>query len=101
MTIQAVAAALLLVAIGWRSRRWRMLWLPLAVLVGVGVAVWAHWYLDSQGVADDPAPPALWIWIGLTGLGIAVVLLGWRAARWWRRGTSLLAVLLCLLSAGV
>jgi S-formylglutathione hydrolase FrmB len=101
ITIQAVAAAVLLLAIGWRTRRWRMLWLPLAVLAGVGAAVWAHWYIDAQGMADDPAPSALWIWIGLTGLAIAVVLLGWRGARWWRRSTAVVAVLLCLLSAGV
>jgi S-formylglutathione hydrolase FrmB len=101
VTIQAVAAAALLLAIGWRSRRWRMIWLPLAVLVGVGTAAWAHWYIDLQGMADDPAPSTLWIWIGLTGLAIAVVLLGWQRARWWRRGTSVLAVLLSLLSAGV
>ncbi|MCW2649815.1 MAG: hypothetical protein JWR32_791 [Mycobacterium sp.] len=101
ITIQAVAAAVLLLAIGWRSRRWRMLWLPLAVLAGVGVAGWAHWYIDAQGMADDPAPSALWIWIGLTGLAIAVVLLGWRGARWWRRGTSVLAVSLSVLSTGV
>jgi S-formylglutathione hydrolase FrmB len=100
-TIYAVAAALLLLAIGWRSRRWRTLWLPLAVCVGVVAASWAHWYVDSQGMADDPAPSALWIWIGLTGLAAAVAVLGWHSARWWRRGVSLLAVPLCLLSAGL
>jgi S-formylglutathione hydrolase FrmB len=101
ITIQAVGAAALLLAIGWRSRRWRLIWLPLAVLAGVGAAAWAHWYVDSQGMADDPAPSALWIWIGLTGLAIAVALFGWHGSRWWRRGISVLAVFLCLLSAGV
>ena len=28
-------------------------------------------------------------------------MLGWRGARWWRRGVSLLAVPLCLLSAAL
>jgi hypothetical protein len=37
-TIEAVAATMLLLAIGWRSSRWRMLWLPLAVVAGVGAA---------------------------------------------------------------
>jgi S-formylglutathione hydrolase FrmB len=91
----------LLLAIGWRSRRWRVVWLPSAVLVGVGAASWAHWYVDAQGLADDPAPPRLWIWIGLTALAVVVVVLGWRRAHWWRRGVSVLAVLLCALSSGV
>lgn len=50
------------------------MWLPLAILTGVAAASWAHWYVDLEGMADDPAPRALWIWIGLTGLaaGVAV-----------------------------
>jgi S-formylglutathione hydrolase FrmB len=101
VTVQTVAVAVLVLAIGWRSRRWRLLWLPLAVVVGIGAAAWAHWYVDAQGMADDPAPRALWIWIGLTGLAVGVVVLGWRGARWWRRGASALAVMLCLLSSAV
>jgi S-formylglutathione hydrolase FrmB len=100
-TIQALAAALVLGAVGWRSRRWRMLWLPIALAVGVGVAAWAHWYVDSEGLADDPAPPQLWTWIGMAGLAVAVLVLGWRSARWRRRAVSLLAVALCVVSAGV
>jgi S-formylglutathione hydrolase FrmB len=100
-TIQGAAAAVLLLAMGWRSQRWRLIWLPLAVLAGVAAAAWAHWFVDAQGMADDPAPPALWIWIGLTALAVGVVILGWRSAAWWRRGVSVLAVLLCALSSGV
>jgi S-formylglutathione hydrolase FrmB len=100
-TVQAVTATMLLLAIGWRSRRWRIACLPLALLAGVAVAIWAHWYVASAGVAGDPAPESLWIWIGLTGLAAAVFVLGWRGARWWRRGISALAVPLCLLSAAL
>jgi S-formylglutathione hydrolase FrmB len=100
-TVFAVSAAVLLAAIGWRAHRWRLLWVPLALLVGVAVASWAHWYVDHEGMADDPAPRALWIWIGLTGLAAAVLVFGWPGARWWRRGLSVLAVLLCVLSSGV
>lgn len=99
--IEAIAATVLLVAVGWRSRRWRVLWLPLGLLVGVAAASWAHWYVDSEGMSDDPAPRALWIWVGLTGFSIAVVAFGFSGTRWWRRGMSFLAVPLCLLSAGV
>jgi S-formylglutathione hydrolase FrmB len=100
-TVEAVAVAVLLLAIGWRSRRWRLLWLPVAIGLGVAAAAGANWYIDSQGVAGDPAPRTLWIWIGLSGLAVGVLVLGWRSAHWWRRGVSLLAVPLCLLSAGL
>ncbi len=101
IAIQAVAAATLVAAIGWRTRRWRLIWLPAAIAAGVVVAAWAHWYIDSQGMAGDPAPRSLIVWIGATGLAIAVAVLGWRGIRWWRRGVSVLAIPLCLLSAGV
>jgi S-formylglutathione hydrolase FrmB len=101
ITIQVVAALLVLGAIGWRSRRWRLVWLPLALVAGLGAAGWAHWYIDSQGLAGDPAPTKLWVWIGLTGLSVAVLVLGWRSARWRRRAVSVLAVPLCVLSAAV
>ena len=91
----------LVLAIGWRSRRWRLVWLPMAICVGLIVAAWTHWYIDSQGLAGDPAPSSLWIWVGLSGFAVAVAVLGWRSGQWWRRAVSLLAVLLCLLSAGV
>jgi S-formylglutathione hydrolase FrmB len=100
-TIWAVATVALVVAIGWRSRRWRLIWLPIAVGVGLILAAWTHWYIDSAGLAGDPAPSWLWIWVGMTGMALSVAVLGWRGSQWWRRSVSLLAVLLCLLSAGV
>src|SRR5947207_920824 len=100
-TVQAVAAVVLVVAIGWRSRRWRLVWLPVAIVVGLILAAWSHWYVDSQGLAGDPAPSSLWVWVGLTGLALGVAALGWRGSRWRRRTVSLVAVPLCLLSAGV
>ncbi len=101
IAIQAVAAAMLVAAIGWRTRRWRLIWLPAAIAVGAVVAAWAHWFIDSQGMAGDPAPRSLMVWIGLTGLAVAVAVFGWRGTRWWRRGVSVLAVPVCLLSAGI
>jgi S-formylglutathione hydrolase FrmB len=98
-TIQALTATVLCLAIGWRSQRWRAVWLPLSVLIGVGIATCAHFYIDSAGIAGDPAPRVLWIWIGLTGVALAVALFGWRGTRWWRRGVSVLAVPLCAISS--
>ncbi|MBI3225645.1 MAG: esterase family protein [Mycolicibacterium cosmeticum] len=101
IVIQLVTAAILIAATGWRTRRWRLLWLPLAVLVGVAAAAWANWFIDSQGMADDPAPDELWVWIGLSGLAIGVAVFGFTSAAWWRRGVSVLAVATCLLSAAL
>jgi S-formylglutathione hydrolase FrmB len=76
-------------------------WLPLAVLVGVAAVILTQWYVSFQGMADNPALPVFWIWVGLTGLAASVAVLGWRATRWWRRTVSLFAVTLCLLSTGI
>ena len=97
VAVQAITAVVLVGAIGWRSARWRLLWLPVMVASGVVLAVWAHWYLGSLGAAGDPAPPLLWVWIAAAGLAAGVVVLGWRGARWWRRAAAVAAVLLCVL----
>ncbi len=99
--VQVITAVVLGCAIGWRSRRWRRLWLPLMVVGGVVLAAWAHSYIGSMGVAGDPAPPVLWIWIAATGLAVSGLVLGWHRTRWWRRGLAVLAVPLCVLSAAL
>ncbi|MEE6176730.1 alpha/beta hydrolase [Mycobacterium sp. 050134] len=99
--VQIVAAVTLLLAVGWRSRRWRTVWLPAAGLIGGSAAYATHWYIVDRGLSDEPAPPTLWLWIALTGAASAVLVLGWRSARAWRRGAAVLAVPLCLLSAAL
>ena len=99
MTLQLLAATTVVVAVGWRTRRWRLLWLPVCAAFGLTWAAAAYSYLRSTGIAADPAPVALWVWIALTGLATSVVVAGWREGRWWRRGVSLLAVPLSLLCA--
>ncbi|ORA20639.1 hypothetical protein BST14_01230 [Mycobacterium arosiense ATCC BAA-1401 = DSM 45069] len=100
-TVQVLAATVLLLAVGWRSRRWRTVWLPAAALTGGVAAYLTHWYVVDRGLSDDPAPAALWLWITLTGMAAAVLVLGWSTARRWRRGAAVLAVPLCLLSAAL
>src|ERR1700722_3743588 len=100
-TVQALAAVALVVAIGWRSRRWRLVWLPGSAAVGLILALWTRWYMKSQGIRGDPAPPQLWVWGGLAGLALAVAVLGWGGRGWWRLTVSVLAVPLCLVSAGL
>lgn len=101
ITVQVLAAVVLVSAIGWRTRRWRRVWLPIAALVGAASAVCAHWYLVASAVADDSGPITLWVWIALTGLAVAVAVLGWRGALWWRRAAAVLAVPLCVLSSAL
>jgi S-formylglutathione hydrolase FrmB len=101
VTVQVMAAVALIAAIGWRTRRWRLVWVPWAVLVGVTVALTAYWYVASEGLADNPAPQSLWIWIGLSGAAACVLVAGWNGARWRRRGAAVLALPLCVLSAAL
>lgn len=101
VAIQIVTVALLVFAIGWRTRRWRMLWLPVSALIGVALAVVTHWNIAANGLAGDPAPPGLWAWLALTGLAGGVAALGWRSADWRRRGASMLTVPLAMLCSAL
>ena len=101
ITIQIVAGIALVAAIGWRNRRWRYMWLPWAALCGVAMTAATYWYIASEGLAGDPAPRGLWIWIGLSGAAAAVLIAGWRGAKWWRRGVAVTALPLCLLCAAL
>ncbi|HUO38229.1 MAG TPA: esterase family protein, partial [Mycobacterium sp.] len=97
LTAQIVTGVVLLLAIGWRSRRWRLLWLPVAAVAGALLAAYTYWSISDNGLAGDPAPHQLWVWIAVTGLAVTVAVVGWRGARWWRRGVSVLAIPLCAL----
>ena len=103
ITVQVIAAVVLIAAIGWRNRRWRVVLLPSAALVGLALAGAAYWYVASQGMSDDtnPAPHSLWIWTGLSGLAAGVLIAGWQGAQRWRRGVSALALPLCLLCSAL
>jgi S-formylglutathione hydrolase FrmB len=101
VAVQVVTAAAVLGAVGVRRLRRRAVWLSVALLIGLATALLVHWYVKAQGMTDDPGPPAIWIWTGLAGFAASVAVLGFRSAQWWRRGLSLLAVALCLCSAGL
>lgn len=98
---QALAAALLILAIGWRNRRWRTVSLPIAAAAGLAVTAATYWFIFANGLSGEPAPNPLWIWVTLTGLAAAVALLGWRSAGRRRRTASLLAVPMSALCAGL
>ena len=96
-----IALTTLAFAVGWRSRRWRLVALPVALLAGVALAALTHRYVLFEGLADQAPPMSVWVWIALSGLAVGVLVLGWRGSRWWRRGSSALAVPLCLLCAAL
>jgi S-formylglutathione hydrolase FrmB len=101
VAVQAIALLVAVTAIGLRRRRWRSWALPVALAVAAVVTALSYRYLTSLGVAGDPAPVSLWLWIAMSGLAVAVLLLGWPGARWWRRGLAVLAVPLCALCAAL
>lgn len=98
-TAQGLALSVAAAAAGWHRRRWRSWALPAALGVAAAVTALSYWYITTLGVAGDPAPVTLWLWIAMSGLAAAVLVLGWPGARWWRRGLALLSVPLCVLCA--
>jgi len=101
LTLQALALVVVVAAIRWRERRWHRWVLPAALIVAAGLTAISYSYIGSLGVAGDPAPPSLWLWTAMTSLAAAVLVLGWRGTRWWRRALAVLAVPLCAACAGL
>lgn len=99
MLVQTSAAAVLLMVLagGVQRRRAIVLW---GLAVGAVLSVSAYWYLGSVGVAGDPAPPSLWLWLTTTGLAV-VLAAHWHGARWWRRMLAIATVPLCVACAGL
>lgn len=101
LATQALALFVAMVVIDWRRRGWWRRALPVALIAGAAVTALAYWYIVSLGVAGDPAPKTLWLWIAMSGVTAAVLLLGWKGARWWRRALAVLSVPLCVVCAGM
>ncbi|MEB3980718.1 alpha/beta hydrolase-fold protein [Mycobacterium sp. 663a-19] len=101
LAVQAITLLVAVAAIGLRRRRWRGWPLPVALGVAAAATGLSYWYITSLGVAGDPAPLSLWLWVAMSGLAVAALVLGWPGARWWRRGLAVLAVPLCALCAAL
>jgi S-formylglutathione hydrolase FrmB len=99
ITVEILTVLALATVVGWRTRRWRLVWLPLSAASGVAGAFAVRTFTASEGLASDPAPVKLWIGVGAFIAAIAIAALGWRGARWWRRALSMLAIPLTLLTA--
>jgi len=91
-------AALIVVVLA-AARRVGLPVIAIAAGCGLALAAAAHSYIAAIGIAGDPAPRPLWLWIALTGFCAVVAVLGWRRARWWRRLVSVAAVPACALCA--
>jgi S-formylglutathione hydrolase FrmB len=105
VAVQALAGAALLYAIGRqrpnRMRRWWTLWVPLAVVAAVVTFGLTHWYYGTLGLASEPPPWQLWLWVSLVGLATALAVFGWRGVGWGRRNVLVFAASFCLLSTGL
>ncbi|GLZ51913.1 hypothetical protein Acsp07_15300 [Actinomycetospora sp. NBRC 106378] len=96
-TVQAivlVALLAVLVPLVVSRRRVRYRWLRLAAVVVLGVAgaLAALAAFAGSGLASDPAPALLWVWVGLTVAAVVAVVVAWGPSPWWRRGLSVLVV---------
>ncbi|MGQ4615044.1 alpha/beta hydrolase-fold protein [Nocardia sp. R7R-8] len=99
--VALLAAVVVLVAVARSGRRWWLIQLPVCVAVGVAGALASAWYVADEGLASDPAPIRLWAWVGAAAATVAIAVVGWPGARWWRRGIAVLAIPLTLVSTGI
>jgi S-formylglutathione hydrolase FrmB len=99
VTVEIVTAVALIAVLARRNRRWWFLWVPLSAVIGVVAALAARTYMNSEGLASDPAPIELWIGIAVAVAAIAVAVFGWRKTQNWRRVVSVLAIPLALTAA--
>ncbi len=101
LTIEIVAAVLLLVALARPVRRWWLIRVPICLALGVIAALAARTVMNNEGLASDPAPVTLWICVGVTAGALALTVAGWPGARWWQRTAAVVAVPFAIASTAV
>ena len=90
--LRIATAIVVLLAVGWRNRRWRTRWLP-AVAATALVGTIAAWVAVPAVLAlADPLPAETWVWLAVLLFAALILIVGWRGGRWWRRGLAALAV---------
>ncbi len=93
--LAALAAAVVLLGRG----RWLRYGLPACLALGALAAWGADAEMGAQGVAGEPAPAMLWVWLGLAVATLLAGVVRFRSGRWRGRIASLLAVPLILVAA--
>lgn len=105
LTVQ-IGAAIALVALAvWLARRARPRGVAvtvMAVLLAAGAATAAAWWsLRDQGLAADPPPTAMWVWVALVGAAVILLVVCCVRAGWSRRVLSVAVVVLAALCAAM
>ena len=90
--LRIATAMVVLLAVGWRNRRWRTRWLPTVAATAVTGAIAAWLAVPAALALADPLPPETWIWLAVLLFAALMLIVGWRGGRWWRRGLAALAV---------
>ncbi|KXP14414.1 alpha/beta hydrolase [Tsukamurella pseudospumae] len=93
--LAAVAAAVVLLGHG----RWLRIGLPVCLALGALAAWGADAEMGAQGLAGEPAPVMLWVWLGLTVATLIAAIVRFRSGRPRGRIVSMLAVPLLLIAA--
>lgn len=96
-TLELLALAALVFAIGRPPRSALLRWVTIALLTGVLLAVIIRVTVKFQGWSERAASVGAVIWVVITGFAAAIMILAWRGNRWVRRVVSVLAVLLAVL----
>ena len=94
LALRIASAIVLVLAVGWRNRRWRARWLPIAAATAVAGAIAAWVAVPAALALTDPLPPEAGIWLAVLLFAALMLVVGWRSGRRWRRGLAVLAVLL-------
>ena len=98
LLVEVTAAVVVLWSVGWRTRRWRLGGYRSARPSGWPPRSPSATCVNTQGLASDPAPCSCGCGPRSAPATVPMAALGWRGARWWRRGLSVLAIPLTLLA---
>ena len=54
ISLELITVITVVAAVGWRTPRWRLLWVPVCAAFGLAWAATAYVYLRSAGIAGNP-----------------------------------------------
>jgi S-formylglutathione hydrolase FrmB len=101
ITLQVITVAVLVLAVGRRTRYWHLHWIPAGLMVGFATAGAVRLFVKYQGWTERAASWQAVFWVVASGFAVAVAVFGWRGVRWQRRVASVSAVALCALTGAL